>query len=375
MLLSCRRKTHGARLLLLLLWLSAPGFAQETTPPKIFAQYLAECEKPTVEFFGIFLANQKVGDVSSVCSFVDKAKTQVRIETKMLLRVAVGGKEVSREVHQTELYEAKPRGKLLQTTVVMKGDGGEQKLSGKRKGERFEVIRERPGMPNDTLNPGEVLQTLEDANLPFLSFLQKKPLQGNQWDWTQFQNHRIETAMGKTQTRFAGGIESRMQEVVWTSSKDKLNVSYWFDEAGNLREVQLAPGMRAVLEPEAIAKRLDKVDLFGLVRVVLPKALSTEALQAPSVLTYVLKDFPKELALSSERQKFGPVENGLQNLRVEAMLPQNTQATFPLKDPEGGKNLEATSQIESKLPAVLALAKKIVGKEKNAWAAAQKIHR
>jgi hypothetical protein len=313
--------------------------------------------------------------MSSSCGFVDKAKTQLGIETYMLLRVVVGTKEVTREVRQAEVYEAKPQGRLLRMTVLMKGDGGDQKLSGQRKGARFEVTRERPDMPNDMLSPGEVLQTIEDANQPFLSFLQKKPLQGNQWDWTQFKNRQTQTRMGKTQARFAGGVQSRMQEVLQTSTDGELNASYWFDEAGKLREVEFAPGMRAVLEPEETAKRLDRVDLFNLVRVVLPKALPKEALKTSGVLNYTLKDFPRELALSSERQKFGPVENGLQNLRVKALLPKNTQATFPLADPEGGKNLEATSQIESLLPAVTVLAKRIVGDEKNAWAAAKKVNR
>ena len=375
MLSFARRKQRVACLLFLSLAFSTVGFAQKPTPQKVFAQYLAECEKPDVEFFGVFLANQKVGYMSSSCAFVDKAKTQLRIETHMFLRVVVGPKEVSREVHQTEVYEAKPRGKLLKTTVLLSGDGGNQKLSGQRKGARFEVTRERPGMPDDVLSPGEVLQTLEDISLPLLSFLQKKPLQGNHWDWTQFKHHHTQTALGKTQMRFAGGIQSRMQEVLLTSTDGELNASHWFDEAGKLREIELAPGMRAVLEPEETAKRLDRVDLFNLVRVVLPKALAAEALQAPSVLNYTLKDFPKELALVSPRQTFSPLEGGLQNLRVEAALPQNTQATFPLADPEGGKNLEATSQIESRLPAVVALAKKIVGAEKNAWAAARKINR
>jgi len=354
---------------------NAVGLAKETTATSAFTQYLAECEKPTVEFFGVFLANQKVGYMSSSCRFVDKAKTQLASEVHMVLRVVVGAKEVSREVHQVDMYEAKPRGRLLKTTVLMRGDGGDQKLSGQRKGARFEVTRERPGMPSDRLNADSLVQTLEDANLPFLSFLQKKALQGNQWDWVQFKNHRIETSMGKTQMRFAGGVHSRMQEVLQTSPSGELNASYWFDEAGKLREVELGPGMRAVLEPEETAKRLDRVDLFNLVRVVLPKALPAQALQAPSVWSYTLKDFPQELVFASERQKFGPIENGLQKLRVEAALPHPTREAFPLKDPEGGKNLEATSQIESKLPSVVALAKKIVGDEKNAWAAAQKINR
>ncbi|MCL2626451.1 MAG: transglutaminase-like domain-containing protein [Cystobacterineae bacterium] len=357
-----------------LLW-GAVVFAQTPPPKNTFARYLAECEKPAVEFFGVFLAEQKVGYMSSTCGFVDKGKTQLRMQSHMLMRVRVGGKEVSREVTQEEVYEAKPQGKLLHMTVLLKGDGGEQTLRGKRTNQGFEVVRERPGMPKDTLRPGEVLQTLEDANLPFLSFLQKAPLQGNQWDWTEFRGQGIETRMGKTQTRRVGGIPAHMQEIVLHLSKDKLNISYWFDEAGQLHEVELALGLRAVAQPEETAKTLDKVDLFGLVRVVLPKALSTKALQAPSVLNYTLKDFPQGLAVSLGRQTFGPLKDGLQNLRVEALLPPRPQANFPLKDPEAGKNLEATPQIESGLPAVLALAKKVVGKEKNAWAAAQKINR
>ncbi|MCL2178447.1 MAG: transglutaminase-like domain-containing protein [Proteobacteria bacterium] len=364
---------HRKPLLVFLLLLWTAG-ALGAAPPRAFARYLAECEKPTTEFFGIFLANQKVGYMSSVCRFVDKSKTQIRMETHMFMRVVVGAKEVSREVGQVEVYEAKPKGKLLQVTVLMKGDGGEQKLSGKRTAKGFEVVRERPGMPNDSLEPGAVLQNIEDANLPLLGFLQKAPLQGNQWDWTEFKSHRIETTMGKTQTRFVGGVHAPMQEVVLTSARDKLNVSYWFDEAGKLHEVELALGLRALAQPEAVAKTLDKVDLFNLVRVVLPKALSIKALQAPSVWNYTLKEFPQALAVSSPRQQFGPPKNGLQTLRVQALLPSHTQATFPLGDPEAGKNLEATSQIESKLPAVLSLAKKIVGKEKKAWAAAQKIN-
>jgi len=354
---------------------ASASFAQTATPPKVFAQYVAGCEKPTVEFFGVFLADQKVGYMSSSCSFVDKAKTQLRMETHLLMRVVVGGKEVSREVRQVDIYEAKPKGKLLKATVLLKGDGGEQTLSGQRKGARFEVVRERPGMPKDSLSPGDIVQTVEDANLPLLSFLRKKALRGNQWDWMQFKNYRVQTTLGKTHMRFAGGVHMRMQEVRQTSSDGELDATYWFDETGKLREVELAPGVRAVLEPEETAKRLDRVDLFNLVRVVLPKALPPQALKVPGVVNYTLKDFPKELALSSARQTFGPPENGLQNLRVEAALPGDTQASFPLVDPEGGRNLEATSRIESKLPAVIALAKKIVGDEKNAWAAAKKVNR
>ncbi|MCL2012651.1 MAG: transglutaminase-like domain-containing protein [Cystobacterineae bacterium] len=357
---------------LLLCW-GTFAFSQQSSSP-VFSQYLAECAKPA-EFFGIFLANQKVGYMSSSCGLLGQNKAQLRMETHVLMRVVVGSKEVSREVRQVDIYEAKPQGKLLNSTLTMEGDGGNQKLHGQRKGGRFEVSRERPGMPMDQPKAPEVLQTLEDANMAFFSFLQKAPLQGHQWDWTELKNHRMETKIGKTKVHFMGGISTTLQEVVQISAKDNIHISYWFDEAGGLREVEMAPGLRALAEAEEVAKSWDKVDIFNLVRVVLPRALSVEELQTPSALNYVLKGFPQELVTPSARQQFGPLKDGLQNLRVEARQPQNTDATFPLADPEGGKNLTATSQIESGLPAVLKLGKKIVGKEKNAWAAAKKINR
>ncbi|HVE81975.1 MAG TPA: transglutaminase domain-containing protein, partial [Myxococcales bacterium] len=173
-----------------------------------------------------------------------------------------------------------------------------------------------------------------------------------------------------------GGVKVKLQRTSTLSEKERVEIEVSVGEDGALMEIKYGSQMQARAEPEAVAKRLDVVELFGLTRVVLPKDPPPSAHEVPGHMTLVVSKLPERFQKDTDRQKFKKVGNDLVEVDIQVKLPRpEKHRSRPLPDPAGGQNLRSNLAVESDKREVKDLAKRIVGEEKDAYAAAQKISR
>jgi transglutaminase-like putative cysteine protease len=123
-----------------------------------------------------------------------------------------------------------------------------------------------------------------------------------------------------------------------------------------------------------MAKRLDKVEVFGLTRVVMPKVLDPKLRKIPGELKLVVKGLPDHFRGDAWRQGYKSLSDGMTEVTIRAANPsREKRAALPVKDPDGGENLKANLIVESDHPEIRALAKKLAGEEKDPYEVAKRI--
>jgi transglutaminase-like putative cysteine protease len=141
---------------------------------------------------------------------------------------------------------------------------------------------------------------------------------------------------------------------------------------GRVVQIRFGNSLTARAEPEEVAKRLDRVDLFSLSRVPLEGPLSRTV---PQRIVFRLKGVPAGFSEQDARQSFAPGPAGETVVTVTARLPA---AADPGRDPPRGQGgdpalLEATPEIDSDNPELRRLAAEVVGREKGVYASSARL--
>jgi transglutaminase-like putative cysteine protease len=326
------------------------------------------------EWLGLYLMDKKVGYFFTDLSLVPGRTDQVRSINELVFKATVGTK-LSERVHREErIYEAKPGGRLLSFVVEQKGDGGDQRLEGLSTPQGLHVVRKRPGLPEEarTLPPSK--EQVEDADQARVALYRKAKVEGTITDGTDLESYKVTTTVDAPEERMVRGVKVRLGKAQTISEKEKVPVVAYVTEQGEMVEVDFGQTMKARSEAEAVAKRLDVVEVFGLTRIVLPKPLPAEARAVPGRAVMVMTGLPEKFQKQSARQKYVKLPDGKVEVTLAADFPKPANLKpLPLADPEGGANLKATIIVESDNEEIRALSKKIIGKEKDAHAAAKKI--
>jgi Transglutaminase-like superfamily len=322
------------------------------------------------EYMGLYLKGQKIGYMFSDVT-LSAARDTVTSVTELHFKAKVGPTAVSeRMMKETRRYEAKPGGKLISFVMEQRGDGGDQTLEGTASAAGVRVIRKKPKLPDEIKMLPPSKEVVEDADQARVALKRNAKVAGTITDSTDLQQYGVTTTVGGTETRTVAGVKAKLRKVVTISEKEKVPTEAWIDEKGRMVEVQYGPMMSGVLEPEDVAKRVDLVEVFSLTRVTLPKIPSAAA---SAKFVMVLKGVPEKFWRDSYRQKWTRLGDGKVEVTVLAAAP-SVHKLFPLVDPNGGDNLKSTIAVEADDPGVKAMAKKIVGDEKDAWLAAKKIN-
>jgi hypothetical protein len=325
------------------------------------------------EYFGVYLKGQKVGYMFSQLTLSpDKATITARNEAHFKLKV---GKELSeRHMIDRKTYEAKPGGKLLTFTLEQLGDGGAQKLEGTSTPTGLKVLRMRPGKPNETISVKASREVVEDADQARLAFKRNKKVEGLITDTMDLEEYRVTTTPVKTESRTLGGVTMKVFHVSTYSDKEKVPAEVWIDESGRIVETEFGAMMHMVAEAPELAQKVEVVEIFGLSRIVLPKALPDSAHTVPGGVSLVLAGMPEKFFVETNRQTYQKQPEGRVLVTVTVAAPRQKKPR-PLADPDGGENLKTSITIESDAPEIVKLAKSIVGDEKDAWTAARKVSR
>lgn len=323
------------------------------------------------EYFGLYLMDKKMGWFFSDLTALPGNKVQSINE---LIFKAQVGTRVSERVHrEVRVYEAKPGGKLLSFTVTQRGDGGDQDLVGTVTADGLRVVRKHPGQPDEVLKPLPAPQeTVEDADQARVALLRGKPVEGVTLDGTDLESYRTVTTVEAPEEQVLAGVKAKLSRVSTLSDKEKVPVTALLTTDGKMVRVDFGQTMQARAESEAVAKRLDLVEVFGLTRVVLPKPLPAKAREVPGQVKLVMKNLPAKFQQNTYRQKYTPLPDGRVEVTLTAAPPApNGRKPRPVADPDGGENLKSTLAVESDAPAIRAQAKSIIREEKDAYTAAR----
>jgi transglutaminase-like putative cysteine protease len=131
--------------------------------------------------------------------------------------------------------------------------------------------------------------------------------------------------------------------------------------------------MKAIGEPPDVARKIDVIEVFGQTRITLPKEPSPIAREIPGDMTLTATGVPEKFRKDTYRQKFTAIDKDTVKIVITADVPKKHDKIRPVTDPNGGSNLKATIAVESDNADIIALAKKVAGDEKNAYAASKKV--
>jgi len=352
----------------LVLFLAAPGRAAETSD-------VLHVPRPHGgEYFGLYLVDKKVGwyftDLTQVAG-----KPEVRSIADFVFRAKVGNNTAERRHHEERIYESKPRGKLLSFVIKDEGDGGNQVLVGKATPTGFSVKRQRPGQTDETFTLPPVAETVEDADQLRVALLRGKEVSGMALDGTDLGQYRMTTTPAAEERRVVNGVTILLRKATIVSEKEKVPMQAVVAPDGAVVEMSYGSAMIGRAEPKSVAQRLDKVEIFGLTRLVLPATPPAAARSIPGELTLVLAGFPEKFHRQTDRQTYKDLGGGKSEVTIRAAPPDPAKLVKrgSPTPPETAEYLKTSILVESDNPAIVARAKEIAGGETDAYAAAKKV--
>ncbi len=330
------------------------------------------------EWFGLYLLDKKVGYVFTDLARVPGALDRVESVTEMVFQASVGTKQSERFHRERRIYEAKPGGKLLELYLEDKGDGGDRVVVGRSTTKGFEITRKRPGQADETRLFPARKETVEDADPVRVAVSRNATVDGFITSPDDLEEYRSRTTLSEPQERTLKGVKVTLRKAVTLSEKDKVPVEAYLTEDGETVEVGFGDTLRALAEPSSVAKRLDRVEVFGLTRVVLPRALPESVRSIPGSMRLVLSGLPAKFQRTSPRQQFRTLGGGKVEVLIRAVPPSNRGNAKWLtpsasKDEKFAPYLKSSLLVESDHPDIQALAKKLVHGEKDPYVAARKV--
>lgn len=384
-----RHRTHLAPLLSALLLLSAcpepaersrPATAAAPSPGKVPAappEILTVARPAGPEWFGIFLVGKKAGwMVQEIRTERDGGREQIVARQETVIRVEVGGKKVERKQSEERWYEARPDGRLVRVHGEWAGDGGAKTLDGSCEAATCRLTLTGADGAKTERVLTDVAETVESADALRIVAARRAPLAGPSLDLDQLRVRPMRHAFVRRETLGAGGVPIDVSVVSESEEGDRLAVEAKVADDGRILQIQVGDSITARAEPEATAKRLDKVDLFLLSRVVLPRAVPRDV---PARVSYRIAKLPAAFQADDARQRFTAAAKGTVLLTVTAKPPA---AADPRRDTPVSEaaakhdpDVEPTPQFDSDDPRIAALAREVAGAAKGRYEAAVTLER
>ena len=326
------------------------------------------------EWFGVYLVDKKVGWLFTDLTLAPGSPRHARSVQELVFKAMVGQALAERHHREERIYEARPGGRLLSFVIEDRGDGGNQTLTGKRTTRGMEVLRRRPGHADEKLTLPASEETVEDADQVRVALLRRQPVSGKVLDGSDLQAYQVTTSPGGTENRTLHGVPVTLRRATTTSEKDKVPALTTVASDGAILETSFGGTTALRAEAKGVAQRLDRVEIFGLTRLVLPKPLPPSARQVPGELTLVVSGLSPEYRRATPRQTYRPLDGDRVEVKIRATPPDPSQLkTRPLKAPDGAEYLKSNLSVESEAPEIVAKAREIAGSETDAYTASKKV--
>ncbi len=374
-------KSHSSRAALLVAALAAfaasPALSK-TLSKSSLPQVMQVARPPDGEWFGVYVLGQKAGYSFTDVRWGTFQGRQAIVEVATsVLKVTVGGTEATRSISEERYFEPKDGGRLLGFKVEHKGDGGNEVLLGTCSDKGIDLVRKRPGRPDEKRVMPPTAETVENADAPRLVARSGKRFDGIVVDAEDtVEDKKTWTELVGPGVFQAAGVSIPVIRTRTFDEKDKLPAETVLGPDGRVLEVRFGEAMVAKAEPKAVAQKLDKVDLFGLTRVVLAGPVERTVLEPPSEIRWLVTGLAKDARKESYRQSFAELSGGEVRMTIQSRLPK-ARAQRPVasgSDSELREALKATMSVESDAPSIVETAKKIAGDEKDAWAVARRVN-
>jgi len=324
------------------------------------------------EWFGIYLVGKKAGFMRMQVALEQQEGTTFlvsRAETE--IEATVGTKTVRRIQRDVKVYEARPGGLLRAFTSSREGDGGRRSFQGSCVPAAECTVLVETGAGRETRrlpHPGE---TAEQADAARLVAATGEPLRGPQLEMEQLRVREVEDLPAGQATRAGAGVEVKVALVREQEVGDRAAIEVAVAEDGRILEMRMGDSLSARAEPEEVARRLDRVDLFNLTRVALPGPLPRDV---PGAIAYRLAGLPPPFRKGDGRQSYrGDGEETV--LTVRARRPAAADRARDAsrgRGPDGrDPDLAPTPEVDADQPAVRDLAARVVGKTRGSYQAAR----
>jgi transglutaminase-like putative cysteine protease len=360
---------------ILLLVAGADPAVPVKAPPKELPLILRVPRPAGTEWFGLYVLGKKAGYASNeIHTDTFEGQPVVVLVSVVDLTAKVGGVPTQRLVHEERYYEAKDGGRMIAFRIERHGDGGEDTEMGRCSPKGIHLTRVRPGFPKEERDLPPTAEVVEESDAPRVVAFTRKPLEGKVMDEDDIADKGSTSRLLGESTFIVAGVTVPVVRVETIEEKDNVPTVETIDREGRTLEIKFGDVMTAEAEPEALAKKLDEVDLFALTRVILPKAIGPEARKVPESITFRVKGLNERFTIPSTRQTLKHEADGSVLLTVKADLP-HTHAIRPepAKDGDIADALKATLAIESDNPQVKEMAEKVVGDVPDAYAASKRL--
>jgi hypothetical protein len=332
------------------------------------------------EWFGLYLVGKKAGYTrTEIRTETREGRTVLVARQETELTVAVGPNTVRRVQRDEKVYEARPGGRLLEFRSLRSGDGGERSARGRCAADGCAVVVEAEGGREERRIP-DPRETAEQADAARLAAALRGDVQGPQLEAEQLRVRQVEDAYRGRRSVGGAGVELPVSVVEEREAGDRAPTEVLVADDGRIVELRLG-AVVARAEPEETARRLDRVDLFNLTRVKVPRPLPREV---PLAIAYRLRGLPAAFRVDDARQRFEALPGGDTRVTVTARTPA---AADPRRDAPRARgaagplpellspSAETIGRVDSDAPAIRALAAEVAGDAPGAYAAAVRIER
>ena len=327
------------------------------------------------EWFGLYLVGKKAGWTRTELHRELRDGKDVLVgRTEMLIRATVGGNEVERRQEEERVWEARTGGRLLSFRAAWKGDGGDRTVTGSCEKTTCRVTLVA-GAAREERNVENVRETAELADGARLAAARRSAVIGGQIDLEKLRVREVRDQFVRRETIAGAGVAEEISVVSEAEPGDRIAAEYRVADDGRVVEIRLGDAIVARPEPEETARRLDKIDLFALARVPLPRALPREV---PRTIVYRLAGLPASFHKGDARQRFERGPDGTTLLSVTARRPAAADAgrDTPLARARAGaaeEDLAVTPQVNWDAPGIAALARQVAGDAKGTYEAARRL--
>jgi hypothetical protein len=327
------------------------------------------------EWFGLYLVGKKAGHTrTEIRRELRDGKDVLVGRTESLIRATVGGREVERRQEEERIWEARPGGRLLSFRATWAGDGGDRTVSGSCERATCRALLVS-GESREERTIENVRETAELADGARLAGARRGAVSGSQLDLEKLRVRALRAEFLRRETIAGAGVSEEVSVVSEAEPGDRIAAEYRIADDGRVVEIRLGDAIVARPEPEHTARSLDRIDLFALARVELPRALPRDV---PRTIVFRLAGLPAAFQKGDARQRFERGPGGTTVLAVSARRPA---AADPAKDTAlaraaGGASpddLAKTPQVNWDAPGIAALAREVAGDAKGAYEAARRL--
>jgi transglutaminase-like putative cysteine protease len=339
-------------------------------------------EKPTVltvkrpagpEWFGLYLLGKKAGWSRIEVVRERRAGADVLVaRQETFLQATLADRQVQRRERDEKVYEARPGGRLLIFVSERDGDGGNRRMEmGCSHKTCRATFSSEGGVQMRDLPP--TAEKTEQADPARLAAALRGTVTGAQLEPEKLREKKMKDVFERRARLAGAGVELAVSVVAESSDEDRVPARVSIADDGRIVELRLGESLVARAEPEEIAKRLDKVDLFNLSRVPLAAALPRSV---PGSIVYRIRGLPPEFQKADGRQSYAAGPAGETLLTVSARPPTTSEkdAHRPVPPTAQLKEfLQATPEIDADDPAISKLAREVVGSSQGVLAASTKL--